>query len=345
MLRFCLLFFFLCAHITLSPAQAAEDVKFFRIGAGPAGGTLFPAAGWIGAAVSNPPGSRPCGINGSCGVPGLIGLVQTTSDGIDNIDGLRNGTLEAGIAYADMAHAALKGTGVFKPQGPFDKLKAVAALAPESLHILVRADSKIRTIQDLKGKRIAVGPRYSTSQSLAFLVLRLHGVDYGSYRWFLLNPGGAARALDEKKVDAVMFMSGPDSGVARQMIDDGVGVLLSLDPSAIAEAIKANPFLHASIIKPEAYGAKMPVQTVEIMPILLVCKTQPVKFIEELSNALWKAMQKDKTTHPLATETYIRGQALRMGVPLHAGAVAFRQQIINAAKDATFNKTSDVQNK
>jgi len=337
--RACCFVFAVCLAVlaaTSSTLAASDGIKFFRIGAGPTGGTVFPAAGWIGAAISNPPGSRPCEKRGRCGVPGLIAVVQSTEGGVDNIEGLRRGSLDAGIAYADMAHAALKGEGVFSSQGPFKELNAVTSLAPESLHVLVRKDSDIHTIADLKGKRIAVGPRYSTSQALSFMVLRLHGVEYGSFRWFLLNPARAAIAMDEDKIDAVMFLSRKDSGVARQMIGDGVGRLLSLDAKAIRQANKQNPFVYASIIPSSAYGGEGVVYTLEMLPVLLVKHDLDEGFVKSMSFALWKTMQSDPDNQPLATMAYRHGRLLRLGVPLHPGAVAFRQQIISLAREEAF---------
>jgi TRAP transporter TAXI family solute receptor len=336
-LRFCALLVVLAGSLTATPQSWADNrITFFRIGAGPAGGTVFPAAGWIAAAISNPPGTRPCEKRGSCGIPGLIAVVQTTEGGLANIDGLRNQKLDAAIAYADMAHAALKGLSVFAPQGPFQDLRAVASLAPESLHILVRKDSNISSLADLKGKRIAVGPRYSTSQNLAFLILRLHGVEYGSFRWFLLNPEQAANALSEQKIDAVMFLSRQDSGVARQMISDGVGKLLSLDPKAVTRAIASNPYLHASLIPSKTYGDQPSVYTVEMQPVLLVSKAKDTAFIEDLSYALWKAMETDQDNLPLAPMVYRDGRVARLGVPLHPGVVNFRTRMIDQGHEDVF---------
>ena len=58
------------AATVISGSVAAQEMKFFRIGTGGAGGTYFPIGGIIANAISNPPGSRPCDEGGNCGVPG-----------------------------------------------------------------------------------------------------------------------------------------------------------------------------------------------------------------------------------------------------------------------------------
>jgi len=311
-------------------AAAASPVRFFRIGAGPAGGTLFRSAGWICAAVSNPPGSRPCEKNGSCGVPGLIALAQSTDGGIANVAALRDRTLDAGIAYADMAHDARIGAREFKAAGPFPELCAVTALAPESLHILARRGAGIRTVADLKGKNIAVGAGGADTAGLAALVLRLHGIRRRAYKAVALNPEAAAGALAEGKVDAVAFLARPPSAVARQLIEDHGGVLLPLAAARVDAAVKANPFLAPSTIPAAAYGLAEAVPTLATVPVLLVRRDLDAGLVRALSRALWLAMRADET-HPLDDAAFATAQIKRRGVPLHPAAQAFRDALIQDA--------------
>lgn len=307
-------------------AALAQQVRFFRIGAGPAGGTLFRSAGWICAAVSNPPGSRPCEKNGSCGVPGMIALAQTTEGGFANLQALRERTLDAGIAYADMAHAARIGTGDFKSAGPFPELSAVTALAPESLHILVRKGGGIRKVEDLKGKRVAIGAEASDPAALATLVLRLHGISRRAYKPVALNPEAAAGALAEGKVDAMIFLARPPSAVARQMMQDHGGVLLPLAATRVAAAVKADPFLAESAIPAAAYGTAEAVPSLSTVPVLLVRSDMDSGLVTALSRALWLAMKADDT-HPLDAAAFATAQLKRRGVPLHPAAQAFRDAL------------------
>ncbi|MGE4527561.1 MAG: TAXI family TRAP transporter solute-binding subunit [Rhodospirillaceae bacterium] len=304
-------------------AALAQQVRFFRIGAGPAGGTLFRSAGWICAAISNPPGSRPCEKNGSCGVPGMIALAQSTEGGFANLKALRERALDAGIAYADMAHDALAGKGEFKTAGPFPELCAVTALAPESLHILVRRGGGIRKVADLKGKRIAIGAEASDPAALTALVLRLHGISRRAYKAVPLNPEAAASALAEGRVDAMIFLARPPSAVARQMMQDHGGMLLPLAAARVNAAVEANPFLSASVIPSAAYGTADPIPSLATVPVLLVRREMDADLVTALSRALWLAMKNDDV-HPLDDAAFATAQIKRRGVPLHPAAQAFR---------------------
>lgn len=324
------------AALALPRAARAQTqgVRFFRIGAGPTGGTLFPAAGWICSAISNPPGSRPCERNGSCGVPGLIALAQSSDGSFANIQSLRAGTTDAALAYADMAHDALEGSGPFKTFGPFANLRAVALLAPESLHIIVQLHSGIRTIAALKGKRVAVPAGVSGTAMLADMVLRQHGIRRGQYTPTPMGPEAAASALAAGSVDAMMYLARPPSGVARQIVEDHGGTLLSLDSAHIDAAVKADPFLRPSEIPSGVYGGRAVVHTLAVAPVLLVKAELAADLVAKMSRALWLAMRAADGAHPLDASTFDADFGNRRGVPLHDAAREFRDALAKIPPDA-----------
>lgn len=92
-------------------AVLAQDLRFFRIGTGTTGGTYFPIGGLIANAVSNPPGARPCERGGSCGVPGLIAVAQSTSGSVENLEKLSAKAFESALSQADVAYWAYRGAG------------------------------------------------------------------------------------------------------------------------------------------------------------------------------------------------------------------------------------------
>ena len=69
-----------------APPSFAQQMKFFRIASGAAGGTYLPMAGMLANAISNPPGSRPCDKGGSCGVPGLVAVAQSANGSVANVN-------------------------------------------------------------------------------------------------------------------------------------------------------------------------------------------------------------------------------------------------------------------
>jgi len=166
----------------LSPRQfllrpaAAQDVRYFRIGTGETGGSLFILGGVIAGVVSNPPGSRSCDDGGSCGVPGLIAVAQATAGSVENVGAIGSGQLDSGLSQADIAYWAFKGKSVFAEAGAIADLRAIANLYQESLHVIVRNDGKIKSMAELRGKRVGFGPKNAGNMLTAGLVLKAAGL-------------------------------------------------------------------------------------------------------------------------------------------------------------------------
>ena len=124
------------------------DIHFLRIGTGATSGTYFPVGGVLASAISNPPGSRPCDKGGSCGVAGLIAVAQSTDGSVENINGILSGALDSGLSQADLAYWAYAGKKDFKGRAKLakEKLRVIAHLFPESVHLVVAKDSAITSV-------------------------------------------------------------------------------------------------------------------------------------------------------------------------------------------------------
>jgi TRAP transporter TAXI family solute receptor len=98
----------------MSSLAAAQEMRFFRIGTGGVAGTYYPIGGLIADIISHPPGARPCDKGGSCGVPGLVGIAQSSNGSVANVDAINSRTLESGFAQSDVAYWAYSGTGIYE---------------------------------------------------------------------------------------------------------------------------------------------------------------------------------------------------------------------------------------
>lgn len=137
------------AIATVAVPVAAQAPQFFRIGTGGTAGTYYPIGGLIANAISNAPGSRGCADGGSCGVPGLIATAVSSNGSVANINALNGGALESGFTQSDVATWAHSGTGVWDGQPAVEKLRAIANLYPETIHLVAAAGSGIDSVDDL----------------------------------------------------------------------------------------------------------------------------------------------------------------------------------------------------
>src|SRR5688572_13843999 len=139
----------------LAGSQAfAQDITFFRIGTGGTAGTYFPIGGLIANAISNPPGSRACADGGSCGVQGLVASAVASNGSVANVGAIASGSMQSAFIQSDVAYWGFTGTGIYEGRPKVDSLRAIANLYPESFQLVARKGAGIKTIMDLKGKRV-----------------------------------------------------------------------------------------------------------------------------------------------------------------------------------------------
>lgn len=287
--RFLLLLFCvgLAGAVAGSAAAGDGDLRYFRIGTGTSSGTYFMVGGLIAGAISNPPGSRPCESGGSCGVPGLIGVAQATSGGIENLELLRAGALEAALVQANLASSAYRGTDIFRGKPPFADLRAVATLYTETVQIVVRADGPIGRIADLRGRRISVGEKGSAFTVDAAMILGGLGVGEKSYTPVYLRPGVSVDELVAGRIDALFVVGGaPFSAIADAAARLPIR-LLAIAPEEAKPLRARQPFLTDATIAAEVYPGVPETTTVGVGAQLVVREGLDADLVAGVTRALW----------------------------------------------------------
>lgn len=136
---------------------------------------------------------------------GLRSTAVATDGSVENLQLIRDGSADVALAQNDIAAMAFEGVALFDRAGPDRDLRALASLFPEALHIVVRADSPIRTVDDLRGKRVDLGLPDSGSRLTALAVLAAHGLTPGDLASVAdAGPGRAAQALATGEIDAIV---------------------------------------------------------------------------------------------------------------------------------------------
>jgi hypothetical protein len=307
--------------------QVAADgeVHFFRIGTGPTSGNYFAIGGLIANAISNPPGSRPCDRGGSCGVPGLIAVAQTTQGSVENIEAIRNGTLESGLSQADIAYWAFTGDKHFKKEGPNENLRAIANLYQEGLHVIVRADSALDSITDLKGKRVAIGEKGSGSLVTARLVLEAYGLSEKRIKPEYLAISPAIDHLRDGDIDAIMLVGGSPLPAVADLAETVAIRLIPVDGEPAQKLRQAYPFLTVDVVPTGTYRDVPSVVTVGVGALWVVSADLDAELVYGITRALWH-----KSTRKLLDEGSPLGRKIRLEtaltgipIPLHPGAERF----------------------
>lgn len=312
-------------------AQAA-DPTFFRIGTGGAGGTYFPIGGTIANGISAPPGARPCDKGGQCGVPGLIAIAQSTTASVFNNAAVQNGELEAGLAAADVTRSMFLGEGKFEGK-PHPKLRIVANLYPEDLHLVLPKGSSINSLADLKGKRVGIAQAGSGTQVAVLQMLEAWGVTRDNMEEAELNNSQSAERLADGQLDGYFYAAGwPVSAMVQLASTKG----MSLHSFTEAELKKINDIIPAYIPSKIPGGVYEGVDSDSLTPAVSALLNVSSDLSEDLVYGITKALW-NKNTRKLLDNGHAKGKQITaetaldgvaaLGVPLHPGAEKFYKEV------------------
>ena len=314
---------------TAGTSASAQEETFFRIGTGSTGGTYFPIGGLIANVISNPPGARPCDKGGSCGPRGLIAFAQSTAGSVANVEGIREGRLESGLVQADIAHWAYKGARIFRGKGKrVEKLRAIANLYPEQVQLIVRRDSKIKSVAALRGKRVSLGLKDSGTRVDAEIILRAHGLGARSIRPRYLNPGPAGQALRDGKLDAFFLVAGTPAAAVSELANGTPIALVPITGRRVERLLKRYPFFSAGLIPADVYNGVAAVETLNVGAQWVVAADQPDDLVYAITRALWHKNARAilDAGHPKGKTIVLKNAIKGLGIPLHPGAARFYRE-------------------
>ena len=223
--------------LTLSaPAAMAED--FITIGTGGVTGVYYPTGGASCRLVNQ--GRRDHGIRCS---------VESTGGSVYNINTIREGELEFGVAQSDWQYHAFNGTSRFEEQGAFEGLRAVFSVHPEPFTVVARADAGISTFDDLKGKRGNIGNPGSGQRGTMEVLLAAKGWSTDDFALATeLKAAEQSAALCDNQIDAMVYTVGHPSGSIQEATTACDSVLVTVDGDAVMDLVKGNAFYRTAKI-------------------------------------------------------------------------------------------------
>ena len=318
----------LAAAGTAATAAQAQDIAFFRILTGGTVGTYFPIGGLIANAISNPPGSRPCNDGGSCGVPGLVATSVASNGSVANAAAIGNGSAQSGFVQSDVAYWAYSGTGIYAGRPRIEGLRAIANLYPESFHLVARKGAGIKSVADLRGKRVSLDEPGSGTLVDARLILQAYGLAEKDIKPEYFRAQQVADNLKEGTIDAFFNVSGwPQSSVAELAATVGIELVPIAGPEA-DRLVKQYSFFGADEIPDGTYKGVEGVKTISVHALWVTSAKQTDDLIYKVTSALW-----NPNTRKLLDSGHAKGRDIRietalagLGIPLHPGAEKFYRE-------------------
>lgn len=217
-----------------APAPAEEPAgRRIALGTGEVQGYYYP----VGGAVCRL-------INRDRARHGIHCLVEPTAGTGANLAALRGGQLDLAIVQSKAHSQAFEGSGPFAGSGAFAKLRSLLTLHSEAVTLLVRKDSKIRSVGDLKKRRIVVGPAGTFQREMADVVLQAHGWTTGDFEVVQeREPAQQVEALCDGEVDAAIVTVVHPSAVVGRAIDGCDARIVEIGGPAMARFLSSRPYL------------------------------------------------------------------------------------------------------
>lgn len=303
-------------------AAAQEQMIFFQIATGGVDGTYYPLGTAIANAISRPPGSPPCAEDAVCGVENLVVSAQSSSGSVDNVTAVESGRVNSAFAQADIVFAAYFGSGPFEGRPPMKKLRALAHLYPEVLHVLVRREAGIESVADMVGKRVSLDEPGSGLLVMARDIIAAYGIDENQMIPSYLKPGPAVDLLARDELDALFQISGMPSELVASTAEAHGADVLTLNGPAVHTLLEKHRFLTRYLIPNGTYEGVGDVETLSVGSQWIVSEDLPEELVYEICRALWdeKTLQALANGHPQGRNVKLDSALGGIAIPLHDGA-------------------------
>jgi uncharacterized protein len=294
---------------------AAQAQQFFRIGTGGTAGTYYPVGGMIANAVSQP--------------GKLVVTAQASNGSLANVTGIAGGAVESGFSQADVASWAYTGKGAFEGKPTITSLRMIANLYPESVHIVVRKGSGMKSVADLKGKRVALDEPGSGTLINARTILAAYGIKESDIKPEYIKPNQAGDKLKDGALDAFFFTGGSPAGAIAELASSGAGIeLLAIDGPQADAIRKSDGFFAPDLIAEGTYKGVPATRTLAVGAQWVTSDKADANAVYEITKALFseagqKAMSAGHAKGKFITkENAVKG----VGIPFHPGAERFYKE-------------------
>jgi hypothetical protein len=312
------LFFGLSLMVGFGPAPAQAETTFVTIGTGGVTGVYYPTGGAIARLVNK--GRKEHGIRCS---------VESTGGSVYNLNAIRGGELDMGVAQSDMQYYAFTGTGQFADAGPDKDLRAVFSVHPEPFTVVARADSGIKDFMDLKGKRVNIGNPGSGQRGTIEVLMNALGWTNNDFKLASeLKAAEQAGALCDNKIDAMVYTVGHPNGSIQEAATSCDVVMVSVKGKVVDDLVAKHDYYRKAIIPGGMYrGTDTDTPTFGVGATFVSSTKVPEKIIYEIVKAVFENFDEFKQLHP-AFANLKKEEMIKDGLsaPLHAGAIKYYKE-------------------
>ena len=259
----------------------SEKEQFVNIATGGTAGTYYPIGGAIAEVLNK---------------NGMNASAQSTGASVANINMLKDKQVELAIVQNDITYYAINGKEMFEEK--VENLSGIASLYPETCQFVVTEKSGIKSIMDLKGKRVAVGAAGSGAEANARQILEAYGITYNDIEEQFLSFAEGSYALKDGTVDAAFVTAGYPTSSVQDIASQNKIRLLPLDDEHIKMLADKYPFYTKTTVPAGTYqGFDEEIPTVSVMAILVCNDKIDAALGEKLTKAIFDNVDKIAAAH------------------------------------------------
>ncbi|MCT8136891.1 TAXI family TRAP transporter solute-binding subunit [Anaerobacillus sp. CMMVII] len=288
-----------------SDSKDGEWVKDVTVLTGGEQGVYFPLGGAMARIISEK-------------VDGVTATGVTSGASVVNSNDINDGKAELGLVQNDIAFYAHEGSHMF--EAVTNNFYGIATLYPEVVQIVTSADSGIVTVDDLRGKRVAVGDQGSGSEANAKQILEAHGITYDDLNIEFMSFGDAAGGIQDGNVDAAFITAGTPTGAIEALKASREIRIVSITPEKIKVLTDTYPYYTHFDLPSDVYGTSSDATTVAVQAMVIVSKTLPEDQVYEITKAIFENLDIIEATHARGKDITLDTALDGMSIELHPGA-------------------------
>ncbi len=297
--------------VLAAPALAAD--QFINVLTGGTSGVYYP----LGVALGNVVGKA---------LPGTKTSVQATKASVENLNLLQAGRGEIAFTLGDSLSDAWKGNEEAGFKTPLKKLRGIAAIYPNYIQIVARADSGIKTLADLKGKKISVGAPKSGTELNARAILNAAGITYKDFSKVEYLPfGESVELMKNRQLDVTLQSAGLGVASLRDLAS-AMDIVVVAVPADVIKKVGDPAYLVSSIPANTYKGQTADVPAAAVQNYLVTHDGVSNDLVYGMTKALWTNLDQLVAAHSAAKAIELKNALVGMPLPLHPGAEKYYRE-------------------
>ena len=296
--------------IAATPASAQE---FINILTGGTSGVYYP----LGVALSNIYAKA---------IPGAKSSVQATKASVENLSLLQAGRGEIAFALGDSVSLAWAGDADAGFPAKLDSLRGVAGIYPNYIQIVASADGGIKTLADLKGKRISVGAPKSGTELNARAVLAAAGISYKDFgKVEYLAFAESVDLMKNRQLDATLQSAGLGVSSIRDLANS-IAIAIVPIPAELVHKIDDSAYAQAVIPAGTYQGQSNDVPTIAVGNFLITRDDLDEEIVYRMTKSMFENLDTLVSAHVAAKAIKLENALTGMPIPVHPGAARFYRE-------------------